>query len=92
MNSVVILRLRGRSDLGGTFMDVLRRYAESLQAVDSKLVLVSASERVIEQLTATGVLDVVSTDDVYPTDEWVGRTVWRAHDDALEWIQSHRTT
>ena len=31
VGSVVILRLRGRSDLGGTFMEVLRRYAESLQ-------------------------------------------------------------
>ena len=28
-NSVVILRLRGRTDLGTTFMDVLRRYAHS---------------------------------------------------------------
>ena len=27
LNSVVILRLRGRTDLGTTFMDVLRRYA-----------------------------------------------------------------
>ena len=49
-NSVVILRLRGRSDLGGTFMDVLGRYAQTLQAVGSKLVIVSANERVIEQL------------------------------------------
>ena len=49
--SVVVLRLRGRSDLGTTFMDVLRRYAESLDAVGSKLVIVSANERIIEQLT-----------------------------------------
>jgi len=34
-DSVVILRLRGRTDLGSTFMDVLRRYAEELNAVDS---------------------------------------------------------
>ena len=30
LNSVVILRLRGRTDLGTTFMDVLRRYAQTL--------------------------------------------------------------
>ncbi len=35
-NSVVILRLRGRSDLGTTFMDVLYRYAQGLNAVGSK--------------------------------------------------------
>jgi SulP family sulfate permease len=91
-NSVVILRLRGRSDLGGTFMDVLRRYAQSLSAVASKLVIVSANEQVIEQLATTRVLDVVRPDDVYPADEWVGRTVRRAHDDALQWIDTNRRT
>lgn len=30
--SVVVLRLRGRSDLGTTFMDVVRRYALALDA------------------------------------------------------------
>jgi SulP family sulfate permease len=89
-NSVVILRLRGRSDLGGTFLDVLRRYAESLQAVGSKLVLVSANDRVIEQLVATRVLDVLGPDNVYSADEWVGRTVRQAQDDAERWIASRR--
>ncbi len=53
-NSVVILRLRGRTDLGTTFMDVLRRYAQALAATGSKLVIVSASERIQEQLRVTG--------------------------------------
>ena len=44
-NSVVILRLRGRTDLDTTFLGVLIRYAESLTAVDSKLAIVSASDR-----------------------------------------------
>ena len=89
-NSVVILRLRGQSDLGGAFMDVLRRYAEALKAVRSKLVLVSANERLIEQLAATRVLDVVGAGNVYAGDEWVGRTVRRANDDALAWIEANR--
>lgn len=91
-NSVVILRLRGRSDLGSTFMDVLRRYAHSLRAAGSKLVIVSANERLIEQLTATHVLDAVRRDDIYPGDEWVGRTVRQAHHDALNWIDANRHT
>ena len=83
----MILRLRGRTDLGGTFMDVVRRYAQSLLDVGSKLVIVSANERVIDQLAATRVLDVVHRENIYPGDEWVGRTVRRAHDDALRWIE-----
>ena len=88
--SVVILRLRGRSDLGTTFMDVLYRYAVALAAVGGKLVIVSASERIIEQLTVTGITDVIGADSVYPGDERVGATVKRAWADAEEWIEAHR--
>jgi len=91
-NSVVILRLRGRSDLGRTFMDVLGRYAESLAAVHSKLVIVSANDQLIDQLSATHVLDIVQRENVYEGDEWVGRTVRRAHDDALMWVDANRVT
>jgi len=87
---VVILRLRGRSDVGTTFMDVLSRYAEALAAVDSKLVIVSASDRIIEQLDVTGITEVIGADNVYPGDERVGATVTRAYADALAWVEAHR--
>ena len=51
-SSVVILRLRERSDLGSTFIDLLRRYAESLQSVGSKLVVVSVNEQLADQLAS----------------------------------------
>jgi len=86
-NSVVILRLRGKSDLGTTFMDVLARYARRLQNVDSKLMLVSADDRVIEQLTVTGVTQLIGTENVYPKDAVLGRTLARAHHDALDWVR-----
>ena len=86
--SVVILRLRGRIDLGTTFMDVLHRYATSLAAADSKLVLSSVSDRVLEQLRVAGVTDVIAADDLYPGDERVGATLARVHDDALDWVVS----
>jgi len=89
-NSVVILRLRGRNDLGSTFMDVLQRYAESLRDADSKLVLVSASATVHQQLAVTRVTSVVGTQNIYTSDEWVGKTLKAAHDDALAWVASHR--
>jgi SulP family sulfate permease len=68
-NTVVILRLRGKSDLGSTFMEVVERYAVKLRATESKLVIVSASDRVIEQLAITGVTDVIGEDNIYPADE-----------------------
>jgi len=88
-NSVVILRLRGRTNLGSTLTDILARYAQTLADVGSKLVLVSVDEHVLRQLEVAGVIDVVGDDNVYPSDEWVGDTVRRANEDAREWIASH---
>ena len=89
-NSVVILRLRGRSDLGTTFMDVLYRYAEGLAALGSKLVIVSVDERIQEQLAVTGITDLIGAENLYSGDERVGATVKRAHADAMAWIEANR--
>jgi SulP family sulfate permease len=91
-NSVVILRLRGRSDLGTTFMDVLHRYAESLIAVESKLVIVSANERIQEQLAVTGITDLIGASNVYEGDERVGATIRRAQADAEAWVRDRGPT
>jgi SulP family sulfate permease len=88
--SVVVLRLRGRSDLGTTFMDVLYRYARSLQTVGSKLVIVSANERILEQLDVAGITALIGVDSVYRVEERVGASLARAHDDAVAWIDSQR--
>ena len=85
-DAVVILRLRGRTDLGSTFMEVLLRYADELAAVGSKLVLVSADDSIGHQLDASGVRDTVGDDNIYEADIWVGATLKRAYSDATEWI------
>jgi len=89
-HSVVILRLRGRSDLGTTFMDVLYRYAEGLATLGSKLVIVAANKRIQEQLAVTGITDLIGFENVYTGDERVGATVKRAHADAMAWIETNR--
>jgi SulP family sulfate permease len=89
-NSVVILRLRGRSDLGTTFMDVLLRYAQGLVDVGSKLVVVSTNERIDEQLGVTGITDVIGVENMYSGDERVGAAVRHAYDDAVTWVAAGR--
>jgi sulfate permease, SulP family len=86
----VILRLRGRTDLGSTFIDVLQRYAVSLRGVDSKLVIVSANERIVEQLELT--TDAIEPSDVYMGDERVGAALRQAYEDALAWIARSSAT
>jgi SulP family sulfate permease len=89
-NSVVILRVRGADDAGATMIEVLRTYAESLRAVDSKLVFVTDNERVIRQLRVTGATDVIGARNVYRSNAFLGETTRRAHTDALAWVQAHR--
>lgn len=88
--SVVILRLRGRTELGTTFIDVLRRYALALAEVDGRLKLVSVSDRLLDQFEVGGVTRVVGTENIYLSTERVSAALNRAHRDALDWV-SHPT-
>ena len=84
------MRLRGRTDLGTTFMQVLCRYGAALTDAGSKLVLVSASEQIHDQLRAAGVTDVIGFQDIYAGDERLGATFQRAYADAIAWIQANQ--
>ena len=86
---MVILRLRGRSDLGSTFMEVLLKYATALRDRDSDLMLVSEDENMHEQLVVAGVADVVGDENIYTSDEWVGKTVKRAYQDAVARVEAN---
>ena len=90
VGSVVLLRLRGRTELGSTFMSVLTRYAQSLDEVGSRLMVVSANERITEQLAANGVLEIIGPDAVYGTDARLGVATDRALADARAWIGERR--
>lgn len=70
-------------------MDVLHRYAVALDGVGSKLVIVSANERIQEQLAVTGITDVIGAEDVYAGDERIGAAVRLAYDDAVGWVERH---
>ena len=90
-NSVVIIRMRGRTDLGSTLTDTLGRYAETLQRADSKLVIISDSHRVQVQLAVTGVAASIGAENLYESDEWLGSTMRRAYQEAEEWIARNAT-
>jgi SulP family sulfate permease len=87
--SVVLLRVRGRTELGSTFMGVLDRYARALDEVGSRLLVVSANERIVEQLAAPGIREALGPDAVYGTDARLGVATERALVDAREWMAQH---
>ncbi|MDJ0790784.1 MAG: SulP family inorganic anion transporter [Acidimicrobiia bacterium] len=90
-NSVVILRLRRKDDFGGTFMDLLDRYAEELHQANSKLMLMSLEPRAMDQLVVNGTADIVGSENLYPVDEWITREIDTVLDDANAWVEEHRT-
>jgi SulP family sulfate permease len=89
-HSVVILRLRGRSDLGSTVMDVLHRYAESLAEMDCRLVIVSTNERIDRQLDISGIAETLGPEGIYRGEERVGASLERAEAAAAAWIAAQR--
>lgn len=89
-DSVVLLRLRGRAELGTTFIDVLRSYAEALHDADCKLMIVSAGERIREQLEIAGFTDLIGEDGIRASTARVGITALVAYQDAEKWVEERR--
>jgi SulP family sulfate permease len=77
-SSVVVLRLRGKEDLGSTFIRVITRYADTLHAAGGHLLLAGVGEPVLRQLTATGALDVLGPENVFPATRALGTAVTAA--------------
>ncbi len=76
--AVVVLRLRGKEELGSTFIRTIVRYHERLGAAGSWLVLSGVGERVRRQLASTGALDVLGADNVYAATPRIGESLQAA--------------
>jgi SulP family sulfate permease len=86
-NAVVILSLRGHTELGSTFIGVLERYARALQAQGNTLILVSISPAVYEQLAETEFLDVLGAENVFVASK-PGESTMQAYRKAQQMIQA----
>jgi len=73
--SVVVLRMRGKEDLGSTFINTIVRYHDTLVAVGSHLVLTGISERVLDQLTNTEALHRLGAANVFSATPEVGQSL-----------------
>lgn len=84
--AVVILVLRGETELGSTFMEVIARYAEALRARGSRLMLSGVAPSVQLQLERTGLLKSLGRESVFIADERVGQALQEASEAAERWI------
>lgn len=83
---VVILLLRGRREVGSTFISMVDRYSRKLQARGGKLILVGVNQRVQDQLRRTRLLRQLKAKNVYKATPLVGEALRNAYADAEEWL------
>lgn len=84
--AVVALGLRGRAEIGSTFVTVLQRYAEELNARDSKLMLIGVDQRVLDQLSRTGLLQLIGEENVFLATPQLGEAMNQAMAAAAAWL------
>ncbi len=84
--SAVIIRLRDRDEIGSTFVRTLQRYTESLQAGGNLLMLEGLSDKVLDQLEKTGILDLIGKDNVFLGQKQHGASLRQALAVAEAWL------
>jgi SulP family sulfate permease len=84
--AVVILLLRGYEDVGSTVSEVLRRYAQALQANAGKLLLAGVSPGLRDQLQRTGLLDLIGGENIFLASKTIGEAGTAALHAATNWL------
>jgi SulP family sulfate permease len=85
-HAVVMLSLRGHTELGSTFIVVLERYAQALQAHGNRLMLIGVSPAVYDQLKETECLQVLGEKNVFMADQ-PGAGAREAYQQAQQFVQ-----
>ena len=85
-HTVVAINLRGKSDIGSTFVTVLQRYAQTLHKRNSKLMLVGLDPAARAQLAKTGVLKVIGDENVFLATPQIGEALNQAVAAANAWL------
>lgn len=85
--AVVIINLRGKSEIGSTFITVLQRYATALHARNSKLMLVGIDNDVRNQLAKTDVLILIGAENLFLATPQIGAALNEAIAAAHAWIE-----
>ena len=85
-HAVVILSLRGHTEIASTFINVLSRYSASLQERESKLMLAGIDKDVYELLRRTGLLAQIGEENVFLAQKQLAGSVNQALKAARTWL------
>jgi SulP family sulfate permease len=85
-NAVVVLRLRGRTDVGATLTEVLARYADKLREAGGRLYLSGLSKDAYEHVAHSGKLRLGEPLPAYEATSILGESTRTAYEDARAWL------
>jgi SulP family sulfate permease len=83
----VVLRLRGRTDVGSTFLGVMERYRREIESVGGILLLAGVGPALREQLERTGTLAAIGAERVCDAQETLTASLGVAVTSAEEWLR-----
>lgn len=89
-NAIVILRLRGRTVLGATLLDVLSRYAEELRRAGGRLYLTGLNHQAYDQVVRTRKLRLSGPVKIFEATPVVWESTRMALVDAETWLAEQR--
>ncbi len=84
---VVVLRMRGRTSVGATFVKVVADYAARLKAADGRLYLSGVDANLGRQLRRTG--RIAGPVKIFEAEPIIGQSTYSAYLDAQAWLVSH---
>jgi SulP family sulfate permease len=86
---VAILGLRGHDEINSTFINLMERYNEQLEASKGKLILAGVSAHTKQQLDRTETTDdLLGEEDLFETTEILGESLQLAYHAAQNWLAS----
>jgi SulP family sulfate permease len=86
--ATVVLILRGRDEIGSTFIGVLQRYNQTLQANGGALFLAGVAPHVRKQLLRTGVGQQIGEGHIFLQQPRLGEAMNAAIKAARQWLNS----
>jgi len=87
---VVVLRLRGRAQLGATSFTVLADYAQRLHQAGGRFFLSGLDPAALEQLRRNATVDTAALVDVFVATDRIGESSLAAYDAARDWLAAQR--
>jgi SulP family sulfate permease len=86
-NAVLVIGLRGRDDIGSTFIEILERAAKKLRAQDSRLMLSGVGDHVYVQLERTGAMQIIGRENVFRAQTRLRASLQQAISMGERWLE-----